>query len=157
MSVCTSWILIHGFFHWQGYSRTRELDSEELLEHLPALQQLLYRLIGCRVSFWHLWIFRFCLILIITFFFRIWLYFVKFFTLTFYKHENDLMLKLQPEGAAIGNYVIQYALALVCWISLLIITCIVLADKDGSIYFRKIFSFSFEFFMNQLSSKMWTA
>ncbi|KAH1100703.1 hypothetical protein AAZX31_13G083400 [Glycine max] len=31
----------------QGHSRTRMLTSEELLEQLPALQQLLYRLIGC--------------------------------------------------------------------------------------------------------------
>jgi len=35
----------------QGYSRTRDLYSEELLEQLPALQQLLYCLVGCRVIF----------------------------------------------------------------------------------------------------------
>jgi hypothetical protein len=32
-----------------GHSRTRELDTVELLEHLPALQQLLHRLMGCQV------------------------------------------------------------------------------------------------------------
>jgi hypothetical protein len=36
-------------FFKQGHSKTRDLDSEELLEQLPALQQLLYRLVGCRV------------------------------------------------------------------------------------------------------------
>ncbi|KAM0048468.1 putative ANTH domain-containing protein [Helianthus debilis subsp. tardiflorus] len=32
----------------KGYSRTRDLDSEKLLEQLPSLQQLLYRLMACK-------------------------------------------------------------------------------------------------------------
>ncbi|CAN6206780.1 unnamed protein product [Urochloa humidicola] len=50
----------------EGQSRTRTIGKDDLLEHLPALQQLLFRLVGC-----------------------------------------------QPEGTAFGNYLIQYALALV--------------------------------------------
>lgn len=29
--------------------RMKDLDTAELLEHLPALQQLLFRVIGCQV------------------------------------------------------------------------------------------------------------
>jgi len=29
--------------------RTKDLDAAELLEHLPSLQQLLYRVLGCQV------------------------------------------------------------------------------------------------------------
>eukprot|EP00250_Pteridium_aquilinum_P002371 c12568_g1_i1 orf=533-2239(-) len=32
----------------QGHSKTRDLETDDLLEQLPALQQLLYRLVGCQ-------------------------------------------------------------------------------------------------------------
>lgn len=32
----------------QGHSKTRELDTPDLLEQLPALQQTLYRLLNCQ-------------------------------------------------------------------------------------------------------------
>jgi hypothetical protein len=34
---------------FRGHSRTAELNSQDVLEQLTAQQQLLYRLIGCRV------------------------------------------------------------------------------------------------------------
>lgn len=45
--------IFNGILFWkfdcQGYSKTRDLDGEQLLEQLPALQQLLHRLMGCKV------------------------------------------------------------------------------------------------------------
>ncbi|GFP82580.1 putative clathrin assembly protein at2g01600 [Phtheirospermum japonicum] len=32
------------------YKRTKDLHTTELLEHLPALQQLMYRVLGCQVA-----------------------------------------------------------------------------------------------------------
>lgn len=31
--------------------RMKDLDTPDLLEHLPALQQLLHRVLGCQVAF----------------------------------------------------------------------------------------------------------
>lgn len=43
-------VLYRRYCGGQGHSKTRDLDTVDLLEHLPALQQLLYRLIGCQVN-----------------------------------------------------------------------------------------------------------
>ena len=32
------------------HTRLRELDTEDLLEQMPGLQQLLHRLMGCQVT-----------------------------------------------------------------------------------------------------------
>lgn len=40
---------VHNLSSHQVHCRTRLLNGEELLEQLPALQQLLYRLTGCQV------------------------------------------------------------------------------------------------------------
>ncbi|CAN6914812.1 unnamed protein product [Brassica oleracea] len=70
--------------------RTRMLSNEELLEQLPALQQLLFRLTGCKVKF-------------------IYQLFILFYNEWFL----NMFSALQPEGAGYSNYLIQYALALV--------------------------------------------
>ena len=40
-----------GNFICEFCQRTKDLDTAELLEQLPALQQLLNRVIGCQVNF----------------------------------------------------------------------------------------------------------
>jgi hypothetical protein len=45
---CSCSQLISCILWLQGHSKTRELDTPDLLEQLPALQQTLYRLLNCQ-------------------------------------------------------------------------------------------------------------
>ncbi|KAG6424187.1 hypothetical protein SASPL_114600 [Salvia splendens] len=49
----SAWVRCYALFleeRMECYRRTKDLDTPDLLEHLPALQQLLHRVIGCQVA-----------------------------------------------------------------------------------------------------------
>ncbi|KAK8491187.1 hypothetical protein V6N11_037950 [Hibiscus sabdariffa] len=78
--------------------RTKDLDPAEVLEHLPALQQLLFRVLGCQVSM------QFLL-------FASEMVFGNVSSISFCGNINRIYV--QPIGAAAHNLVIQLALSLV--------------------------------------------
>ncbi|KAL3627736.1 hypothetical protein CASFOL_029099 [Castilleja foliolosa] len=47
----SAWVRAYALFleeRLECFRRTKDLDTKELLEHLPALQQLMYRVLGCQ-------------------------------------------------------------------------------------------------------------
>lgn len=78
--------------HIQKYSQ--KLDTQELLGQLPPLQNLLFRLLDCKVTFMQLY--PSTPVILMT-----------------NNETYSLRLLLQPEGAAAYNRLIQYALSVV--------------------------------------------
>ena len=100
--------------------RTKDLDTPELLEQLPALQQLLFRVLGCQVvsNSYLVWA---VLNHEVWCFLRQTLDSVTYCCLHRAYHNKNLNLifcTTQPQGAAVHNFVIQLALSMVssgCW------------------------------------------
>lgn len=66
------------------HTRLRELDTEELLEQMPALQQLLHRLMGCQVTLMS----KFCIMTSLSLYYHLY-----YFTLARFLSFLDIVSK----------------------------------------------------------------